>query len=115
MSGERNHKFFRDSVLKIEEAKVCGTVYHIAKQKCPSIELGSGECIGELITYHDPSGEITSEIIAMEQEFDGLDYEQVSTYATINDEIEDIKVFCYPLQSVEKTNVVSGRWQESKY
>ncbi len=115
MSGERNHKYFKDSILKVEEAVVEGTVYHIDEQRCPSIELGSGQCIGELITYQDPEGTITNSIIAMEQEFDGLDYSQVKTQAVVGDKLEEIKVFCYPLSKLEKQVTVNGRWSEQKY
>ncbi len=115
MSGERNHKYFKNSVIKVEEAKVVGTVYHIEKQMCPSIELGSGKCIGELITYNDPTGTITKSIIDMEQQFDGLDYNQIKTKAIVGEKFEDILVFCYPLSADEKAIAVNGRWSESKY
>lgn len=115
MSGERNHKYFEDSVIRVEEAKVAGTVYHINQQMCPSIELGSGECIGELVTYNDPEGKITNQIIEMELKFDGLDYNQIQTHAVIGNKVEDIKVFCYPLSSSEKTIKVCGRWSEQNY
>ncbi len=115
MSGERNHKYFEDSVIMIEEAKVVGTVYHINQQMCPSIELGFGECIGEFVTYNDPEGKITTQIIEMEQQFDGLDYNQIKTQAVIGHKVEDIKIFCYPLANSEKAIKVTGRWSEQNY
>lgn len=115
MSGERNHKYFEDSIINIEEARVAGTVYHIEKQRCPSIELGRGECVGELITYNDPTGEITDQIVAMEQEFDGLDYYQVATKVFTTNKVVEVNVFCYPLDIDEKDRTVNGKWSESLF
>ncbi len=115
MSGERNHMYFENSIINIEDAKVTGTVYHIEKQRCPSIELGRGECVGELITYKDPTGEITDQIVAMEQEFDGLDYCQVATNVFTANKVVEVNVFCYPLSTEEKNTAVHGRWSESLY
>lgn len=115
MSGERNHKYFKDSIISVEEAKVVGTVYHIEKQRCPTIELGIGECVGELITYKDPTGEITDQIVAMEQEFDGLDYCQVAANVFTTNKVVEVNVFCYPLTTEEKDTIVYGKWSESLY
>ncbi len=113
MSGERNHKYFKDSILNISQATIKGTLYHIPKQKCPVIELGAGTCIGEYITYNDPTEEITNSIINLEHSFNGLDYNQVTTTALVNEQEIEVQVFYFELQDEDKRCEVAGRWSEN--
>ncbi len=111
MSNERNHKLFKDSIIKIEEAKINAQLYHLCEHNCPTIKLGTGETIGELITYSDPDDSIENSIIALEQEFDGLYYEQIQTEIYTNKQILKNYVFVYQLANDNiKIEQIKGRW-----
>ncbi len=113
MSGERNHKYFKDSVLQIEEAKVQGQLVHLLQHNCPTVILGTGETIGELISYNDPNDEIEKSIVALEQEFDGLYYARIpAQIQTKNEELESL-VFAYELSTKQEHHqFMEGRWSE---
>lgn len=112
MSGERNHHYFKDSIISIEKATVKGTIYNDIKHRCPIIDLGNGDAEGELITYNDPTGEVEKSIIELEEDFDGLFYEQVTTSACTVDRCVDIKLFCLPELPINGITKVAKRWSE---
>lgn len=113
MSSQRNHHYFKDQVLKIETAQIQAKLIHLIKYNCPTIVLGEGISYGELITYNDPDDEIENAIIALEQEFDGLYYQQVPAKITVGQQELDTLVFSYTKTNEDEVILLdTKRWQE---
>lgn len=110
MSGQRNHHYFEDNILEIVPATIEAELYHLEAYDCPTLVIGSGQAIGELITYIDPEDQIENSIIALEQDFDGLYYDQIpAMIKTINGKIEK-DVFVYKIQENDEVQFVINKW-----
>lgn len=110
MSGERNHKYFKQSIIKIEPATIEAKLYHLTKYNCPTLVLGSGHTTGELVTYEDPDGQIEKSIIALEQDFDGLYYDYVPTVVQTENGKINQNVFVYKIKPEDDAILVSSKW-----
>lgn len=110
MSGERNHRYFKDSIIKIETATIEAKLYHLTKYDCPTLVLGEGQTIGELVTYNDPDDQIEQSIIALEQDFDGLYYDYVPAVIQTKDNKLTQNVFVYPMKEDEEAILLTAKW-----
>ncbi len=111
--GQRNHKYFKDSIIKIEKGYIYASLYDLIDHSCPTIAQGHDKIYGELITFEDEDDEIENAIDYLESNFgkeNNLPYEKINIDVHLDDDVKKSKV--YILQSIKDLNVkkINNEW-----
>lgn len=110
--GQRNHKYFKDSIVEIQEAYVYANIIKLDDYDCPTLVLEdtTNKVYGELITYEDINNEIEQSIINLEQDFNGLFYNEVELEVYYQDKSIKTNVFIYKDYQNIKHSDLDDKW-----